>query len=233
MESNNDILILAIETSCDVCSVALSRNGVNTDSEMVTEVRMQTTRLAPMVDNLLSRNHIGVKDCSAVAVSSGPGSYTGLRVGVSLAKGLCFGAGIPLIGVGTLDLLAAQGAEAGPAADYIVPMIDARRMEVYQAVYDGNLGRATDIEPKILDGDSYREWLEKGNVLFCGNGCSKFRDILDNPSAGFAPFNPDARYMAPLAYDLFCAGKFVDVAYFEPFYLKDFTISINKKKILG
>lgn len=235
MDHDKDIIILALETSTDVCSVALSVNGVTTDSESESQARMQTSRMAPMVEDLLKRNGIGVKDCAAVAVSSGPGSYTGLRVGVSLAKGLCFGAGIPLIGIGTLDLLAAQGImhDTKAAADYIVPMIDARRMEVYQAVYMRDGSRTGDIEPLILDGDSYSGLLEKGKVLFCGNGCEKFEPVCGSGNAIFFPCTPDARSMSRLAFEKFTAKKFEDVAYMEPFYLKDFTISINKKKILG
>ncbi|MBP5505030.1 MAG: tRNA (adenosine(37)-N6)-threonylcarbamoyltransferase complex dimerization subunit type 1 TsaB [Bacteroidales bacterium] len=234
MSTDKDILILAIETSTDICSVALSRNGKTLDSETVSEPRMQTSRLAPMIEELLKRNGLTVKDCAAVAVSSGPGSYTGLRVGVSMAKGLCFGAGIPLIGVGTLDLLAAQGkAGCGEKPDFIVPMIDARRMEVYQAVFDGNGIRTGEISPKILDSSSYSELPAGSRVLFCGNGCEKFRDTCGISNAIFAPYSPLAEYMSQLAYLKFTSSELEDTAYMEPFYLKEFTIGTYKKKILG
>jgi tRNA threonylcarbamoyladenosine biosynthesis protein TsaB len=178
---------------------------------------------------------LSVKDCKAVAVSSGPGSYTGLRVGVSLAKGLCFGAGIPLIGVGTLDLVASQALELyqGERPDFIVPMIDARRMEVYQAVYDGSASRIGEIEPLILDGDSFKDLLAKGRVLFCGDGCEKFQTLVSSSNALFLPFRPEARYMAKIAGQKYLAGDFEDVAYMEPFYLKDFRIGQSKKNILS
>ena len=239
MDSSKDILILAIETSTDVCSVALSRNGQTIDFDIVTEPRMQTSRLAPMVDGLLRRNGIGAKDCAAVAVSSGPGSYTGLRVGVSMAKGLCFGTSLPLIAVNTLDLLAAQGLSMYKSnygennVDAVVPMIDARRMEVYQATYDGDGNRTSEIEPKILETFSYSELIAKKRVVFCGNGCKKFEGIAAKGDTFFIECCPEAQYMAQLAFKKFISKNFEDVAYMEPFYLKEFSIGINKKKILG
>lgn len=233
-KENKETIILAIETSTDVCSAALSSNGVTIDSILETGARMQTARLAPMIGELLERNGFCMKDCSAVAVSSGPGSYTGLRVGVSMAKGLCFGAGIPLIGVGTLDILAAQGiALSQAAADYVIPMIDARRMEVYQALYDSAGTRIGDISPKILDGSSYSGLPIDKQLLFCGNGCFKFESIIERKGSLFVPCNPSADYMSRLSYENFINGIFEDVAYMEPFYLKDFAIGVSKKKILG
>ena len=239
MYSNKDILILAIETSTDVCSVALSKNGETSDFDIVTEPRMQTSRLAPMADDLLRRNGLSARDCSAVAVSSGPGSYTGLRVGVSMAKGLCFGASIPLIAVNTLDLLAAQGLSmykavyGGKPVDSVVPMIDARRMEVYQAEYDSDGNRVSEVEPKILETFSYSGLIAKNRVLFCGNGCKKFEGIAPKGDTFFIECCPEAQYMAQLAFKKFIAKNFEDVAYMEPFYLKEFSIGVNKKKILG
>ena len=231
----NDNLILSIETSGDSCSAALSKNGATFASDFLDTPRMQSSRLAPMVDSLLKENNLTMKQLSAVAVSSGPGSYTGLRVGVSMAKGLCFGAGVALIAVGTLDLIAAQALEAfdGERPDFIVPMIDARRMEVYQAEYDGCACRIGDIEPKILDENSYAGLLEKGRVLFCGDGCQKFSTVISHPSALFFSCSPDARYMAKIAHQKYLAGDFEDVAYMEPFYLKDFRIGQSKKNVLG
>ena len=239
MDLNKDVFILAIETSTDVCSVALSRNGETIDSITVTEPRMQTSRMAPMVADILEANNLSVKDCAAVAVSSGPGSYTGLRVGVSMAKGLCFGAGIPLIGVNTLDLLAAQGialhkGDSGEKpADFVVPMIDARRMEVYQAVYDGAGNRVSEIEPKLLETFSFSEIIAQKRVIFCGNGCKKFEEIAPRGDTIFIPCSPGAEFMSQLAFKKFKAELFEDVAYMEPFYLKEFSIGENKKKILG
>ncbi len=234
MISDKKTIILAIETSTDICSAALSANGATMDSIVETGARMQTARLAPMIEELLKRNGLCVKDCSAVAVSSGPGSYTGLRVGVSMAKGLCFGAGIPLIGIGTLDILASQGiALSRSRADYVIPMIDARRMEVYQALYDSDGSRIGDISPMILDGSSYSGLPSGKRLLFCGNGCFKFESIIEREGAVFVPCSPSADYMSRLAYEYFINENFEDVAYMEPFYLKDFAIGVNKKKILG
>lgn len=234
MAPNKETIILAIETSTDVCSAALSANGATQDSIIETGARMQTARLAPMIEELLKRNGLSVKDCAAVAVSSGPGSYTGLRVGVSMAKGFCFGAGIPLIGIGTLDILAAQGISLSQTgADYVIPMIDARRMEVYQAVYDGTGTRIGDISPKILDSSSYSGLPSDKRLLFCGNGCFKFESIFERKGASFISCSPSADYMSSLAYKKFTDEIFEDVAYMEPFYLKDFAIGVNKKKILG
>ena len=235
MPQKND-LILSIETSGDCCSAALSAGGETFDSRFIDTPRMQSSHLAPMIEELIAANQLTIKDCAAVAVSSGPGSYTGLRVGVSMAKGLCFGAKIPLVAVGTLDLIARQALEAVEhnVPDYVVPMIDARRMEVYQTVFDGSLKNSVKaVEPLILDENSYCDILDKGTVLFCGDGCAKFSKIISHPNAKFYPCNPNARYMGALAHQRFTAGKFEDTAYMEPFYLKDFAIGVSKKKILG
>ena len=233
--SQSKNLILSIETSGDWCSAAFCSDGETFASALIDTPRMQSSRLAPMIDQLLKDNSLTIKEFAAVAVSSGPGSYTGLRVGVSLAKGLCFGAGIPLIGVGTLDLIANQAIELndGEKPDYIVPMIDARRMEVYQAIYDNTARRIGEIEPLILEGSSYTQLLAKGKVLFCGDGCAKFEQVANHPNARFLPCCPDARYMAKIAHQKYLAGDFEDVAYMEPFYLKDFRIGQSKKNILG
>ena len=228
-------MILSIETSADFCSAAISEGENIIASCLIDQPRAQSSRLAPAIDDMFKASGLNLKDCKAVAVSSGPGSYTGLRVGVSLAKGLCFGAGIPLIGVGTLDLIVNQALELydGERPDYIVPMIDARRMEVYQAVYDGNATRIGEIEPMILDGESYKDLLAKGKVLFCGDGCEKFQTIISSPNAVFFPCRPEARYMTKIARQKYLASDFEDVAYMEPFYLKDFRIGQSKKNILG
>ena len=228
-------MILSIETSGDFCSAAISDGESLVTSWLIEQPRAQSSRLAPAIDEMFKAAGLSVKDCKAVAVSSGPGSYTGLRVGVSLAKGLCFGAGIPLIGVGTLDLIVNQALDLynNERPDYIVPMIDARRMEVYQTVYDGNANRIGEIEPLILEAGSYQDLLSKGKVLFCGDGCEKFQSIISNPNAQFLPCRPEARYMTKIARRKYLASDFEDVAYMEPFYLKDFRIGQSKKNILG
>ena len=241
MDSSKDILILALETSTDACSVALSRNGQTIDFDIVTEPRMQTSRLAPMTDGILRRNGIGAKDCAAVAVSSGPGSYTGLRVGVSMAKGLCFGASVPLIAVNTLDLLAAQGLSMYKSnhgekrADAVVPMIDARRMEVYTAIYSSDGQRLTDIEPRIIESlDSLASStpaidLSSSVILFIGDGVAKCESVLSGPGRSFRQECPRASAMKAPAMREYAEGAFRNTAYFEPFYLKDFVATVGKK----
>ena len=230
-------LILAIETSADICSAALSGNGVTIDSETLTTPRSQSAQLVPIIQKLLQRNGLEAKDLAAVAVSSGPGSYTGLRVGVSTAKGMCFGSRIPLIGVGTLDLLAqhavaAQKAEGRTPADFIIPLIDARRMEVYQALFDKDGNIMGEVSPMILDEGSYAEVFERGTVCFTGTGCDKFQKVCTSPRASFFQAQPNAADMSVLAYRKWLDGSFEDVAYMEPFYLKEFTIGVSKKNIL-
>jgi tRNA threonylcarbamoyladenosine biosynthesis protein TsaB len=189
---------------------------------------MQASLTAPLVKEVLDEAGLKAPDCDAVAVSSGPGSYTGLRVGVSTAKGLAFGAGKPLIAVGTLDILV-DGCQTKP--DFVVPMIDARRMEVYTAVYSAEGERLTEIESHIIGPDSFAPYLEKGKVLFVGDGALKGKDVIAHPNARFEEAFPLARHMAPRAQKAFEEGKFENLAYFEPFYLKDF-IPTTPKKLL-
>jgi len=230
-------LILAIETSADICSAAISENGVTIDSETLTTPRSQSAQLVPMIQRLMERNSLSAKELSAIAVSSGPGSYTGLRVGVSTAKGMCFGSKLPLIGVGTLDLLAqhavsVQKAEGRAAADFIIPLIDARRMEVYQALFDRDGNIAGEVSPMILDENSFADILERGTVCFTGTGCDKFQKVCGSPRASFIQAQPNAADMSILAYRKWLNDSFEDVAYMEPFYLKEFTIGVSKKNIL-
>ena len=220
--------ILLIETSTSVLSVALACDGTVVAERICTEPRMQASLTAPLVKEVLDNAGLKVTDCDAVAVSSGPGSYTGLRVGVSTAKGLAFGAGKPLIAVGTLDILV-DGVTDRP--DFIVPMIDARRMEVYTAVYSAEGERLTDVESHIIGPDSFADYLAKGKVLFVGDGALKGKDVIAHPNASFQEAYPLARHMAPRARKAFEEGKFENLAYFEPFYLKDFVATVSKKNL--
>ena len=225
--------ILLIETSTSVLSVALAVDGTVVAERICREPRMQASLTAPLVKEVLDEAGLKAPDCDAIAVSSGPGSYTGLRVGVSTAKGLAFGAGKPLIAVGTIDVLVSachsERSEESPL--YIVPMIDARRMEVYTAVYSAAGERLTEIESHIIGPDSFAPYLEKGKVLFVGDGALKGKDVITHPNALFEEAFPLARYMAPRARKAFEEGKFENLAYFEPFYLKDF-IPTTPKKLL-
>lgn len=220
--------ILLVDTSTAVLSVGLSVDGTVVEERICTEARQQASLTAPLVKEVLDAQGIGVKDCDAVCVGSGPGSYTGLRVGVSTAKGLAFGAGKPLLAVGTLDILAA-GVEG--EYKYIVPMIDARRMEVYTAVYSPAGEKLTPIQALVVEEDSFAEQLEAGPILFVGDGALKCREVIRHPNARFQDAAPLVRYMAPLAEEAYAIGRFENLAYFEPFYLKDFVATVSKKNL--
>ena len=232
-------MILCIETSTAVLSVALARDGAVVCERVCTEPRSQAVLTAPLVKEVLSDAGITAGECEAVCVSAGPGSYTGLRVGVSTAKGLAFGAGIPLLSMCTLDILVEgvrfpvkPGMTSYPApTGYIVPMIDARRMEVYTAVYSAEGERLTEVEARVIGPDAFAEFLEQGEVLFVGDGALKCREVITHPNARFREAFPLARHMARRAQEDFEAGKFQDVAYFEPFYLKDFIATVSKKNL--
>lgn len=220
--------ILLLETSTAVLSVALAEDGVIVARRRCEEPRMQASLTAPLVKEVLDEARLGVKDCDAICVSKGPGSYTGLRVGVSTAKGLAFGAKLPLIAIGTLDVLAAgaQGFEG-----LIIPMIDARRMEVYTAVFSPEGKQITPVEAKVIDGQSFAEELAAGPVLFIGDGALKCREVLTHPNARFREAWPEAEAMAGLAQKAWDEKRFEDLAYFEPYYLKDFVATVSRKNL--
>lgn len=218
--------ILLIETSGPTLSVAVADGGRVMAERVCTEPRMQASLTAPLVKEVLDALSLKVSDCDAICVSKGPGSYTGLRVGVSTAKGLCFGASLPLIAIGTLDILASGH------NGVVVPMIDARRMEVYTAVYNAAGERVTPIEAKVIGPDSFADELAAGPVLFIGDGALKCKDVLTHPNARFQEAFPLASAMAPLAEKAYNAKQFEDLAYFEPFYLKEFVATVSRKTIL-
>ena len=226
--------ILLIETSTAQLSTALAEDGVVAACRVCGEPRMQAALTAPSAKEVLDEKGLTVKDLDAVCVGRGPGSYTGLRVGVSTAKGLCFGAGIPLLSAGTLDVLVSEAHRLGvvPAGcRYIVPMVDARRMEVYAAVFTPEGRQLRETKPVIVEAGSFAEELAEGPVLFIGDGALKCREALSAPNAFFAEAFPTAMAMAPLAEAAFHEKRFEDVAYFEPFYLKDFVATVSRKKL--
>lgn len=226
--------IILIETSTALCSVALVEDGKVVRERVSEEPRAHAAMTAPFVSEVLREGGLRVSDCDAVAVSKGPGSYTGLRVGVSTAKGLCFGAGIPLISVGTLDTLVWQAKDEGLLPDgckHIVPMIDARRMEVYTGIFTPEGRQISPTVAQVVEEGSFRDILEEGPVLFIGDGAEKCRDVLRSGAASFAQRNPKASGMAGPAIAAFREGHFEDVAYFEPFYLKEFITTVSKKKL--
>jgi tRNA threonylcarbamoyladenosine biosynthesis protein TsaB len=225
--------ILLIETATARLSTALSEDGTVTAFRVCDEPRMQASLTAPYVQEVLQEKGLSVKDLDAVCVGRGPGSYTGLRVGVSTAKGLCFGGGIPLLSVGTLDTLVSEAHRLGVVPEgcrYIVPMVDARRMEVYTAVFE-NGRQITETAPAIIDETSFAEYLEQGPCLFIGDGAGKCADVIKHPDATFVQCWPKASSMVEPALAAYRSGDFKDVAYFEPFYLKEFVATVSKKKM--
>lgn len=227
--------IILIETSTPLCSTALVEDGKVVCERISDEPRAHASKTALFVSEMLSEKGLKVSDCDAVAVSKGPGSYTGLRVGVSTAKGLCFGAGIPMISVGTLDTLVWQALDGNMLPEgcrYIIPMIDARRMEVYTGIFTPDGKQISPTVAQIIDADSFKDQLAEGPVLFIGDGADKCKDTLTSPNARFIQCCPKAASMTHPAIDALEAKRFEDVAYFEPFYLKEFITTVSKKKII-
>ena len=226
--------IILIETSTALCSAALAEDGRIVSYVESGTPRAQASLTAPFVKQVLDELGLAVGDCDAVCVGKGPGSYTGLRVGVSTAKGLCFGAGIPLIAVGTLDTLVYQATGEGLLPDgcrYVVPMVDARRMEVYTAVFTPDGRQLTETRPQVIESGDFADLLAGGPVLFIGDGAGKCREALAHPNACFAQCCPKASAMLRPAFAAFAASRFEDTAYFEPFYLKEFIATVPRKKL--
>ena len=226
--------ILLIETSTEACSVALSK-GSDLVTEKYTEVpKSHASVIGTFIQDIFNETGMTAADLSAVAVSKGPGSYTGLRVGVSCAKGLCYGAQIPLIGVNTLEVIARCAIDNNLAADasYIVPMIDARRMEVYTAVFSPDLRKLTPTEPMVVDAGSFADRLSEGPVLFIGDAAGKCSGVIGSGNAHFVQTCPRASSMLEPAERELAMRNFRDTAYFEPFYLKQFIATVSRKKII-
>lgn len=222
-----------IETSTDVCSVAISDNGQVVFNKEDHSGPNHAIKLGVYVDEALSFIDAHGIPLEAVAVSCGPGSYTGLRIGVSMAKGICYGRDVKLISIPTLELMAVPvllGEHPAEEDALIVPMLDARRMEVYAKVMDRALKEVRPIQADIVDAETYKEYLDRGTVYFFGNGAEKCMEVINHPNARLVKgIEPLAKNMAPLAEKRFVEGKFEDVAYFVPFYLKDFVAKMPKK----
>jgi tRNA threonylcarbamoyladenosine biosynthesis protein TsaB len=212
--------ILCIETASTNCSVAIGVNGkLLALKEDYDSSYSHAERLHNFIKEILAENDLELSDLDAIAVSKGPGSYTGLRIGVSAAKGLCFSLDLPLISVATLTSLANQVENKGT----IIPMMDARRMEVYTAVFDKDKNQIEDTSAKILDAESYKEYLDEQVVYFIGSGVEKFKKICEHPNARYIEDKlPSSVQMVSLATIKHKISDFEDVAYFEPYYLKDF-----------
>lgn len=226
-------LILNIDTSTSVCSVALARDGQIIACKENNEGLNHSVLSGTYIDEILRENHLDAHHLDAVAISMGPGSYTGLRIGVSMAKGLCFGAGKPLIAVPTLQALALSVSSRLQEEALYCPMLDARRMEVYTACFDQHNTIVMDTKAEIIDENSFAEILATHKVWFFGNGSDKVKNTLTAPNAHYIEkVETSARHLVQIAEQHFAAKKFVDVAYFEPFYLKDFIATTPKSKVL-
>lgn len=232
-------LILCIETGTDVCSVGIAKDGELLSLRESDEGRDHARKVGVFVDELLRETGIAPDDLDAVAVGKGPGSYTGLRIGVSFAKGLCYGLRKPLLAVGSLDALvevAREDYEAGILAvdDWqharLCPMVDARRMEVYAQVFDSQGTPLTDVSAEVVSEESFAAYRQAGEpfVIF-GSGARKCADLL--AGATFVEVTPSARGLARLAQQALDEGRTEDIAYFEPFYLKDFVVTTSKKRL--
>jgi tRNA threonylcarbamoyladenosine biosynthesis protein TsaB len=219
--------ILNIETATKNCSIAIAKEGKTMlCKEMAEQGYSHAEKLHVFIEEALQESHLTFKDLSAIAVSQGPGSYTGLRIGVSAAKGLCFALDIPLIAVDTLQVLASQ---LTVTEGVIIPMIDARRMEVYSAIFNAEFEKIRDVQAEIITEDSFADITE--TVNFVGDCNEKCKTVLSKDNFNFIDgiIYPSAKEMGSLSFDKFIKNDFVDVAYFEPYYLKDFMITTPKK----
>jgi tRNA threonylcarbamoyladenosine biosynthesis protein TsaB len=235
--------ILNIETSTSVCSASVtSGNEIIALRESMTD-RSHASSLTMIIDEVLNEWGKGFDHLSAVAVSRGPGSYTGLRIGVSVAKGICYASDLPLIAVDTMQIMTAkvldevikklEANETEPGNMLLCPMIDARRMEVYTAIYDTEGRKIKDVSAEIIDGNSFSEMMERYRILFFGDGAEKCRQMLSHANAKFIPgIYPSARQMATLSHESLSGKLFADTAYFEPFYLKDFLATTPKNRMV-
>lgn len=224
-------LILNIETSTKNCSVGLSKDGVCIAlKEENNGDYSHAEKLHVFIENILKEQNLKVSDLDAIAVGKGPGSYTGLRIGVSTVKGLAYASNIPVITVDTLQALAKtieikQG--------LIVPMIDARRLEVYSAIFNTDYSKTRAIEAEIIDENSYQELLDDHVIYFLGDGAHKCKEIIEHENARFIDDKfPSAKEMSLIVEEKYETKDFEDTAYFEPFYLKDFVVTPPKKKTL-
>lgn len=225
--------ILHIETSGDVCSVAVSNGGDCIFNQEDHSGPNHAERLGTFVSEALGFVDSRGIALDAVAVSGGPGSYTGLRIGASMAKGVCYGRGLPLIAVPTLELLCVPALlvhdDLAPET-LLCPMVDARRMEVYAALYDRSLRTVREASADVVTADTYREWLSRGSVCFLGGGAKKCMETIGHPNARLIEgVEPLAKWMQPLAERRLAEGRTEDVAYYTPFYLKDFVAKSPRK----
>lgn len=218
-------LILSIETATPACSVALHQQGIIKASSHLFVEQAASAKLAVMIDEVLERSQVRHNELTAIAVSAGPGSYTGLRIGAATAKGMCYALNLPLISVNTLDILVQQVAKYIPDDTLLCPMLDARRMEVYCLLTTVNRQVILPTTAKIIDAESFDSWLIKNKIIFFGSGALKCKEVIQSDKAIFVSgVHPSAEALGELAFDKIKHNQSENVFEFEPFYLKDFLI---------
>jgi tRNA threonylcarbamoyladenosine biosynthesis protein TsaB len=220
-------LLLTIDTAVQSASVCLSDNGEVIDELVNPSEKDSASWLHVAIEKILAEKYLQLQDLKAIAVSAGPGSYTGLRVGMAAAKGLCYALKIPLITVNTLQMMAA--AVESPTTDLLCPMIDARRMEVFTALYNSSLQEVLPSTNLILETGSFEQWLTKHTITFLGNGSIKAQPLITHLNAKFVTVKATASHMVKLAANKFEQAQFSDLAYTEPFYGKDFHSPVSTK----
>ena len=222
-------LLLNLETSTTVCSAALHEDGNVLACIEMHVPQTASSRLAVMIDDLFEIAAVDRNSLAGVGVSAGPGSFTGLRIGVATAKGICYALKLPLLSVNTLELMGYQLSSGNPQNAMLCPMLDARRMEVYSMLLDSNLNILEATEARVISEDSYREWLDRGPVIFFGDGAAKCKDKITHANAWFVDgVIPSAAKLGELSYRKFQKNEFEDLASYEPYYLKDFLIGKPK-----
>lgn len=232
-KTNYMAIILSIETSTPISSIAIHDSGNLVSSQSVHKNKSHSEYLIPSIKYLCETSGIDIKDIGAVAISKGPGSYTGLRIGTSSAKGLCYGLDIKLIAVNTLEAMAYGMQKYFTEEVMLCPMLDARRMEVYCLVMKHDLSVVEDTQAKIIDQDAFADLLEKNKLAFFGSGADKCKSIIRSPNAIFIEdIQPSAIQIGKLAWDKYVNNQFEELAYFEPFYLKDFIAKKPSRKNL-
>ncbi|MEA1877828.1 MAG: tRNA (adenosine(37)-N6)-threonylcarbamoyltransferase complex dimerization subunit type 1 TsaB [Bacteroidota bacterium] len=241
MDSMNPIKILHIESATHICSVAVSQDLDILSHKESNEPNSHSKLLTVFIEEALQELQLRIKDLDAISVSVGPGSYTGLRIGVSTAKGLAYGAGIPVLPIDTLKILANRVykeilpglSEKGDQSPWLRPMLDARRLEVYTALYDSNLQELDKVRAEIITEESFISELNNQTILFFGNGAEKCETLITHPNARFIKnIESSSVFMTTLALEKFKKKEFADTAYFEPFYLKDFIATLPRNKVI-
>ena len=225
-------ILLNIETSTDICSICLSQEGAILAIRETERSYSHSEVIAVFIDECIKEAGLSMNAIDAVAVSRGPGSYTALRIGAATAKGICFARSIPLIAIDTLDALRYSIHSKAGANDLIIPMIDARRSEVYRCVYDHSGAVIAEVEPIILDQETFKEYKNYDNLLFCGDGAPKSKDILTIENAQYYDQECSAKHMIALSEEKLANKQFEDISYYEPFYYKGPNITVQKKNIL-